>query len=263
VLELDPVSTTDRLNALFDVIHESTPEGTGALHLGGDTVGGVVLLEDGRVCWAALPGTGRRLTDLVCEVAKVPRTDVESAYAECRRQGSAVGHVLVDRRLIQPHELRALLLRQTAETLVALADHVDDPVWVSHRGRGYRPQFTFPLPEVFASASAAGLAHDPARARGELDALVAGFGVGAAFEPDGLLPIAVAGIDDYDTLRALGDWVANSMFGWSPIGRPRFLTAETRRGGLISWTANDFVFGARFASGGGVGRVLAQLMRRS
>ncbi|HEX3764589.1 MAG TPA: hypothetical protein VHW23_38100, partial [Kofleriaceae bacterium] len=59
----------DRLASLFAVIHAGAHEGSGALQFGDPPRGGAVLFDAGRVCWAAIPGAGRRLFDLVCAYA--------------------------------------------------------------------------------------------------------------------------------------------------------------------------------------------------
>jgi hypothetical protein len=257
----------DRLCSLFDVINASSPEGAGALHFGDGPRGGVVLFDGGRVCWAAVPGAGRRLTDLVCAQASVSRRDIESAYSECRQRGLPLGELLVERKLLDAGALRALLLRQTSENLVAIADRDAEPIWVPHRGAGYQPRFTFTLPEVAASTTAAGLAIDVAGPGAELDAIVAGHGMGAAFDVDidgRPLPFAVTGdVETYGEVRALGDWVTVVASSWPSDSYPDFIVANTGRGGLVAWAAAGCLFGARFRSSSGLVRALAQLMRRT
>src|SRR5215468_11858712 len=104
----------NRLCSLFEVIDASFPEGAGALQFGDGPHGGVVLFDAGRVCWAAIPGAGRRLIDLVSAHASVSRPRVEAAYAECRARGAGFGELLVERKLIEPDELRELLLLHTS-----------------------------------------------------------------------------------------------------------------------------------------------------
>jgi hypothetical protein len=256
-----------RLSSLFEVINASSPEGSGALHFGDGPAGGVVLFDGGRVCWAAVPGAGRRLTDLVCAHAAISRRQIESEYEECRRRGVPLGEYLVERKVVDADQLRALLLLQTSETLVALAEHEAEPVWVPHRGAGYQPRFTFSLPEIAASTTAAGLAIDVSAARDELAAVIDGDGIGAAFDVDAdgdPLPFAIEGdIEDYHLVLALGAWVTEAVSSWPSESFPQFIVANTGVGGLVAWIAVGCLFGARFRSSSGLARTLAHLMRRT
>lgn len=249
------------------MIHASSPEGSGALHFGDGPEAGVVLFDAGRVCWAAVPGAGRRLTDLVCSHAAISRRQIESEYEECRRRGIPLGEYLVERKLVDADQLRALLLRQTSETLVTLAEQDTEPVWVPHRGAGYQPRFTFTLPEIAASTTAAGLAIDISAARDELAAVVADDGIGAAFDVDvegEPLPFVVEGdIEDYHLLLALGSWVTDVVSRWPSESFPQFIACNTGAGGAVAWFAAGCLFGARFRSSSGLARVLAHLMRRT
>jgi hypothetical protein len=256
----------DRLVSLFAVIHASAHEGSGALHFGDGPRGGVVLFDAGRVCWAAIPGAGRRLFDLVCAHAEVSRPEVQSAYAECRARGVAFGELLVERKLVAAAELRDLLLRQTSENLVLLAERDAEPVWVAHRGAGYQPRFAFTLPEIAASTTAAGLAIDVTAARGELAAVIGGDGAGAAFDVDvGGRPLAFAvrGELDYDEIHALGAWVIEVASRWPSDSFPGFIVASMGAGGLVAWATGGCLFGARFDSAPGLIRALAHLKRRT
>jgi hypothetical protein len=263
VLAAVTATRRDRLVSLFAVIHASSPEGSGALHFGDGPASGVVLFDEGRVCWAAIPGAGRRLIDLVSAHAAVARPQIEAAYAECRARGVPFGELLVERKLIEPAALRELLLRHTSETLVALSDRDAEPVWVPHRGGGYQPRFTFTLPEITASTTAAGLA-----AREELAAVLGddGDGSGAAFDVDvdgQALPFAVRGQIDYDEVNALGAWITEVASRWPSEEFPGFIVASMGTGGLVAWATGGCLFGARFASSLGLIRALAYLKRRT
>lgn len=255
----------ERLWSLVEVIRASAPEGSGALHFGGAPLGGAVLFDVGRVCWAAAPGAGRRLTDLVCTDGGVSKQAIDETYAECRQRGTPFGELLVDRKLITPERLRELLLRQTSETLVALSDLDEDPVWIPHRGGGYQARFTFTIPEVVASVTATGLRLDPVKARAELERLVDPSGVAAAFDLGGHpLPFAIgAGVEDYEVLHGLGGWVASTLASWPSRKETQFVVADAGGQGLVAWRAGAVTFGASFQGAQGVARVLTHLMRRT
>jgi hypothetical protein len=256
----------ERLVSLFAVIRASAHEGSGSLQFGDGPSGGAVLFDAGRVCWAAVPGAGRRLIDLVCAHAGASRPQVESAYAECRARGVPFGELLVERKLVDAGELRDLLLRQTSETLVALAERDAELVWFPHRAGGYQPRFTFTLPEIAASTTAAGLAIDVTAAQAELAAVLAGGGAGAAFDVDvdgRPLAFAVRGELDYDEIGALGAWVTDVASRWPSDSFPGFIVASMGTGGLVAWAAGGWLFGARFDSPSGLVRALAHLKRRT
>jgi hypothetical protein len=260
------VARRHRLASLFDVIDASAPEGTGALHIGDGPNGGAVLLDDGRVCWAAAPGAGRRLVDLICQHAAVSRREVAIAYAECLRRGAPFGELLVERKLVAPGALRALLLRHTSETLVGLAEQDGEAVWIPHRGAGYRPRYRFTLPEIAASTTAAGLAIEVDVACDELAAVITGEAAGAAFDvdsDDGPLAFAVRGDASYDEIRALGDWVTSVASRWPSEAFPGFIVASVGAGGLVAWATGGCLFGARFDTASGLVRALAHLKRRT
>lgn len=257
----------DRLVSLFAVIDASASEGTGALHFGERPDAGVVLFDAGQVCWAATPGAGRRLFDLVCQHAAVPRFEIDAAYAECRTRGLPFGELLVQRGLVGHDELRRLLLRQTSEALVRLAEHDAEPIWVAHRAGGYQPRFTFTLPEIAASTTAAGLAIECSGATAELQTVVGDGGAGAAFDIDLVdgrpMAFAVRGAIDYAEIGALGAWVTDVASRWPSESFPGFIVASTRTGGLAAWVHDGCLFGARFDSLPGLVRALAQLKRRT
>jgi len=266
---LAAVSATrrDRLTSLFAVIHASAHEGSGALQFGDHPGGGAVLFDAGRVCWAAIPGAGRRLFDLVCAHAEASRPEIDSAYAAWRERGEPFGEILVARKLVGAGDLRGLLLRQTSETLVMLAERDAEPVWVAHRGGGYQPKFTFSLPEIAAATTAAGLAIDVTAAQAELAAVIGDSdGGGAAFDVDvdgPSLAFAVRGELDYDDVRTLGAWVTDVASRWQSDSFPGFIVASMGAGGLVAWATDGRLFGARFDSPSGLIRALAHLKRRT
>jgi hypothetical protein len=267
---LAPDDQRARLCALFEMIGASSPEGSGALHFGGAPLGSCVLFDLGRVCWAAVPGIGRKLITSVGSLAGVPVGEVMAMCEESRRSGLPVSRALVERRLISPEALRELLRRQIAETLIQLSDEPDAPVWVAHRGRGYQAQFTFSVLEIVATAASTWLALDPEPARAELTALVEGFGVGAAFDIDSSHersigePIVIASTsDEYELVRALGNWVATVSTSWSSISEFTYFAVNTEAGSAVAWKARGLTFGARFPQQTGCARIIASLTRRS
>lgn len=137
---------------------ESLPaEANGALAFGeGLTVSGVVLVEHGRVCWAAAHGLRRRLTDHLREACepKLSHDEVEALVAACRIESKPVGEALVSQGRITPEGLRAALLQHTAESLSSGEHWTAAARWVPHKARGYQSAYTFHPVELLSYASA-------------------------------------------------------------------------------------------------------------
>lgn len=133
---------------------ELLPEGTtGAFVFGpADKPVGTVLVEDGQICWAAAAKTGKRLTCLIEERANgsIEKGLIQMVFDECRLTGAPVGETLVERGILSPETFREVLLEHTVESFKVLMSETEmPPQWVTHRRKGYNPQFTFSTHEVF------------------------------------------------------------------------------------------------------------------
>jgi hypothetical protein len=109
------------------------------------------------VCWAATPGRGRRLRDLLRRHAGRALDDheLDRAFADCRDAGLPLGELLIERGLVSDDGLRTALKQHTVESLIAQCDGTPVPAtWVPHRHRGYHARFTFSPVELLAAAGA-------------------------------------------------------------------------------------------------------------
>ena len=157
---------------------------------------GVVLVESGRVCWAAARGLARRLTILL--VARSPGIDeptMEGFFRRCREEKVPLGEFLVAERIVRPEDLRTALLQHTMESLDALCANDAEAHWCLRKGRGYNPRFTFSTSELLAGSMIETLSPTERAASGEAQAMLA-----QAFLP--------------------GDWGAVFMRGGSAVPKP-------------------------------------------
>jgi hypothetical protein len=224
-------------------------EANGALAFGdGTCVSGVVLLEQGRVCWAAAHGLRRRLTDHLRDACDPPldTEEVEQLVHACRSGGKPVGEALVAMGRLTPEGLRAALLHHTAECLAA-GEHWTAPArWVPHRARGYQSAYTFRPLELLTYASA--VQQGPQRATWAEAQLrgIAGGRCAAVFDGEGrtllgcLLPNDRA--TSLRTLRAAGGWAAES-FCEEGFRSPMLKFTRDRAGAIwIGWRDQGHTF---------------------
>jgi hypothetical protein len=198
---------------------EELPDGaTGSLMIqGGDSAGGMILVDDRQVCWIAANGMGRRLSDLLR--AQATRTlsteELEEIYASCRETKEPIGQALLARGLITELALVRALKRHSTESLVKLAQGSPEVTWIP-RERGFAPRHSLStatlLAEVGATARWGGIAPS-------LGWLVECGARGAAYaralgQKDGLLtPVAEVGMGELGArgLLELGSWTATSI----------------------------------------------------
>lgn len=207
------------------------PDSNGALAYGDEpNVLGVVLLEGGRVCWAAAHGLRRRLTDLLRERCAPELTlhEVELVVQRCKQYGRPVGEALVADGRITADALRAAVLQHTVESLATPASWQAAPRWVPHRARGYQSAFTFKPAELltYAASAAAGRA-DLDAAQQRLSQLLV-VPCAAAFDDGGTHLLACRlqqnGTPSLSALRAAGAWAAQSF------------TADGKRSDVLKYT---------------------------
>ncbi len=229
------------LRVLADL--ETLPsEATGALAYGPEQqLAGVVLLERGRVCWAAAPGLRRRLTDLLRQSCSPPigADEVERLFVECRSLGRPVGEVLVEKGHVSPEALRSALLHHTAESLALADSWSNSPRWVPHRARGYQSAYTFLPVELLSYASSAlrGQALVTS-AHARLNSM-AGCRSAAVFDAPGRTLLACRLPEERRTglraLRSAGAWAAES-FAESAERSPVLKFTFDGRGGMwLGW----------------------------
>jgi hypothetical protein len=150
----DPAGNNGYPSALISLLEEieQLPENaTGGL-IFKDPVQGTLLLENGRVCWAAAAGMERRLGELIRAYADEPPESrrVEDVYRRCKKDSVPVVKALIDSGVVSLDGLREVVYQHTSEALVSLAHEApaEAPVWVPHKHQGYDAKFTFDAAEL-------------------------------------------------------------------------------------------------------------------
>jgi hypothetical protein len=227
---------------VLSTVEELPSDATGALCFGDSgAMSGVVLVENGRVCWAAGFGLKQRLTDLLKEACTPALSDaeLETLFAECKQRGQPIGESLVARGRLAPQALRAALLHHTAESLSVAHPWSASHRFVPHRARGYHSAFTFLPVELLAYASA--VARGEAAANSALGQLLtlAGTRNSAVFDRPGEVLLACQLPEGPTTglreLRAAGSWAAESLSEGSERSAALKFAMDRRGGVWLGW----------------------------
>lgn len=254
---------------VLSAVEELPGDATGALVYGpAGSMSGVVLVEHGRVCWAAGTGLRQRLTDLLREACSPPMSaaELEAFFLECRTRGQPIGEALVAHGRLSPANLRAALLQHTAESLSAPAPWTATPHFVPHKARGYASAFTFRPVELLAFASAAALGEAAASsAQGQLFELV-GTRHSALFDKPGEVLLACQLPEEAPTglreLRAAGAWAAESLIDADHHDAALKFTMDGRGGVWLGWREDGLTYLVRCRDRDDFSLMVRNLMRR-
>lgn len=259
----------DNVLRVLSEIEALPADATGALAFGPETsMSGVVLLERGRVCWAAAQGLRRRLTDLLRERCQPQLTndEVEAVVQRCKQTGTPVGESLVADGRLTADALRATLLRHTVESLAAGVSWRAAPRWLPHRARGYQSAFTFQPAELLA------FAHTIAVDRGELEAAerrLASVGQAhnaAAFDMLGVHLLACRlpeeGTAAVTELRAAGTWAARSLAADAERSAVLKFAFDGHGGSWLGWRDGGMTFVAHCRDRDAFSSLMRELQRQ-
>lgn len=225
---------------------------TGALSFDGD-VGGAVLLQSGRVCWAVGAPSAGRLTELFCEGrgSSIERNALEDLYRRCRREKSALTSALLGEGVLSAEGLRAALLQHSAEGVASLAQSgvpAHRGVFRPHR-RSYEARFTFSTAELLAAAGALSNSELARAARELLSDVGPSCDLAAAFvameRATTPYPIAQQAAESVTAseLVELGRFARSALditrglcgsAGFVTVGSPRF-------GSVVAWSARELM----------------------
>lgn len=258
------------LRWIFTRLAESDAEATGAWSFGHD--GGarsVVLLERGRVCWAAAPRRRHRLTDLVAARVGCARERIDAIVQSCRREGEPIGEALVRHGLLTAERFLDVLLRDTCESLAHMAADVSraPPVFTRHKGGTYQAQLTVSLAEAITHTSRLLTGQEGVAAQAELALLTSGGGRAAAFARHGsaLLPVAIAGDEDLPLteLLSVGAWSEGALDAVHRFEPARRVVSSTSAAGAVAaFELDGLSCGAVFARDVELSRFLSFLNRK-
>ncbi len=199
---------------------EKLPKGaTGALvFTEKDQPQGTILIEEGRVCWAAASEMENRLTDILRSEARppLPKEVVEDAYEECRRENRPLGEILVGRGIVSRDGLKVALRQHSAEAIAKLSTaRTISPIWASNRKKAYDAEFTFTTGELLIAVLTMSYEAEAKQALIGLRETIPEGEVGIAFlsEARPPMPLAQVGASEWQTDRFLtvGEWALTAI----------------------------------------------------
>lgn len=264
--EIDPFS---RLCLLLRLIDEAHAGQSGRLTFGNEQEG-VILMQEGRVCWAAWPAMTSRLIHRLTTAGEYNERELRLLFHECRQSGRPFGQTLVERGIVTFPVLRGALLKHTAEALAGLALGHTLPQWVPARIDGYDATLTFTTAELLVQASDVWWGPLAVAAKAELELALSGRNVvGLAFLPipavtEAIIPVGVRGADTMRVreILAIGQWASGLLRSCDRIaGR---LIGATRKDGRTSlvWSSHGACYVTFGSDAAEMAFIVAHLSRR-
>jgi len=244
-------------------VEDVAPSDSGLLSFDDPSDGGI-LVEKGRICWAAARGMQQRLRDLLQAFAGDRGVDFDRVYERCRAEGRLLGQTLVDEGWITSHELERALRRHSAESLIELCSDDDQlTIWRPRGGHGYSPTFTFRPLDVLLDVAALYVPDLQDTARAELARFEAPDRRGAAFwvEPghDIAVPVAAFGELMVQDVWTLGRWAISLPRATRELGAtPSFTLAGTAAGDIIAvWWRDALLYAVACDDRHGIAAIVA------
>ena len=264
---VDETGPFERLCALLEMIDEVHAGESGSIVFGGGSKG-IVLVQSGRVCWAASPALTARLSHRLRQDASIADRQLAAVFRECRESGAPFGETLVARGVVTFEALRTALLQHTAEALLHLAGE-PSPLWVPSPLDRYDRSLTFPSAELLTHSADGWWGPLAAEARNELAAAIGDRAVGLAFLRDtgtgeAIVPVGIVGAGELSAKEVLaaGRAAAVRMHAGDPLGAR--LIASTCAGGRTSvvWLDQGTYYVAIAAERSEIAFIVAHLSRR-
>ncbi|MBL9037235.1 MAG: hypothetical protein JNG84_01850 [Archangium sp.] len=246
---IPPACGPDSVLRVLSTLEVLPAEATGALVFGAvHKMSGVVLLERGRVCWAAAQGLQKRLTDLLrgCCTPPLEHDAMERLFNACRTSHTPVGEALVELGHVSPEALRSALLHHTAESLASIST-CEAAHWVEHRARGYQSAYTFCAVELLSYASTSALGEVAVRrAHGKLVDVAGASRDSAVFDPEGQTLLACTFAERSSSglraLRVAGSWAAETLGSTTPRSDILKFTFDGQGGSWLGWRDAGLTF---------------------
>lgn len=240
--------------SLIHTIELLPPSATGALIVGPPARPlGLILLENGLVCWARAASMRGRLSELI--LARLDpgagSSELGKVVRRCQAEGRSISEMLVSGGLISSEGLRDALRQHTAEAMLALAGHRGEaPAWVA-RAKPFGARFSFSSVELLVLAGAAWAPGAAEEARGEMEKMLRHGGFGVAFAKvsgsSGLVPVGEVQGSKLTLSEAieLGAWGARAVREDGVVrgGVPRLVAAMGPNGdALVAWLTGAVVY---------------------
>ncbi|MCA9630367.1 MAG: hypothetical protein KC766_22005 [Myxococcales bacterium] len=255
---------------LFERVEELPEGATGALLFGSETApAGAILVEAGRICWAAVDSMRRRLTDLLRKNSDppIPAEVLQAAFRKCRDTRRPFGETLVAEGIVSEDGLRRTLRQHSAESIAVLTLLGNLPVvFRASKERRYDARFTFSPAELLCTIGALREPSMAASARVRLRELLSQGGLGVAFHRSSTtalpVPIGVVGADDLSVMEIVeaGQWSVGAQDVSAAIGaKARVYAAGSSSGRFATtWLEGDVVYTVFCESTAVLARVLAK-----
>lgn len=255
---------------LFERVEDLPAGATGALLFGAERApAGAILVEAGRICWAAVDSMRRRLTDLLRQNTEPPiRAEVlQAAFRKCRESGRPFGETLVAEGIVSEDGLRRTLRQHSAESIAVLTLLGNLPVrFKESKERRYDARFTFSPAELLCTIGALREPTHAAHARMRLRELLAQGGLGVAFHRSHAtalpVPIGVVGADlvSVSEIVEAGQWSVGAQDVSAAMGaRAEVYAAGSSSGRFATtWLEGDVVYTIFCESTAVLARVLAK-----
>ncbi len=236
---------------------------------GGEHVGDI-LVERGRVCWAAAERMAARLTDILRGLTSPPleQDAIEWTYARCRESGQPLGEALIEAGMITAAALERAIRQHTAEALVRLALSGARAEFTPHARRGYQARFTIAPAHLLAVAGELRNRPLAAAARAELERRLPAEATGVAVARAGghrLMHLALfrPGALTVDDIDGLGRAAAGGLDVAQLLDPARrvVMTRSWHGDALVAWSAGPLMFAALCFEASSTSFVLATLSR--
>lgn len=229
---------------------EQLPHGSNGAMLFGqpEAPSGAILVEDGRICWAADRSMKTRLTDILRQSSDphIEPVVLRRVFSECRKSGRPFGESLVSEGLLTETALRRALRQHTAESIAALGLLGFLPVTFRPSGsKRYDARFTFSPCDLLCTIGALRNAEVAVLARMRLRELLPDGGIGAAFTRSDTMatpvPVGVASSDQLQVgeLMDAGRWSIGAQDISDAIGAPARVYAAGLGDGRFATTWSE------------------------
>ena len=274
VRAIEEAAPFERLCALLEWIDEVQAGESGSIVFGEESKG-IVLVQSGRVCWAASPALAAGFSHRLRRDASIDDGQLAGVFRECRESGKPFGETLVARGVVTIETLRTVLLQHTAETLLLLAAEpsprwVASPPWPSSASR-YDHSLTFSSAELLTYSAdgwwgplAAAGRDELAAAIGDRDAVGLAFLRDAA-TPDAIVPIGIVGAGELSAKEVLaaGRAAATLMHCGDLLGARMIASTWSDGRTSVVWLDQGTYYAAMSAERSEIAFIVAHLSRRA
>ncbi|MEM6734043.1 MAG: hypothetical protein AAF658_20945 [Myxococcota bacterium] len=244
-LEVAPVPM-ERVREVLARIDELPRDATGVLRFSEHSA---VLVESGRICWAAARGMQRRLTEVLCEEASpsIERRELEEILAHCRESGRPIGEALVASGRVSERSFERALFGQTVSAIEQLARlETAEPTFTPHFRARYDARFTFDSVDLLTEINARELDGRRDIAFTAFDSVLPKEAVGVGFALRERRPVAVvgprSGTPRVAELVEICAWVSH-VHELCQMSEPRAVILNFRgSGAVVTWRAETLCY---------------------